>query len=162
MKTEIINPQTLPMLNQKKLSQLLQWLCRRVEEMDPGTPWEGVSLVLLDDEGITALNRDYFQKEKPTDVISFRYPPAPGAEEGCTGELYVNVERAAAVGDSYAGQERELALYTAHGCLHLTGADDATPEERDAMRVQEEAWLNDAAGEGLLAGLWGEGTRPTP
>ncbi len=74
----------------------------------------------------------------------------------------MNFERAAAVGDSYAGQERELALYTAHGCLHLTGADDATPEEREVMRVQEEAWLEAATGEGLLDGLWGGGTPLTP
>ena len=41
--------------------------------------------------------------------------------------------------------DRELALYLAHGCDHLTGADDATPAGRARMRRRELGWLRELA-----------------
>ncbi len=117
--------------------------------------------MLVDDEGITQLNREYFGKNCPTDVISFRYDPVPGEDEGWTGDLIINVDRAAQVGPDHQGIEYELALYIAHGFDHLSGAEDDTEEKRKAMRNTETAWLKQAAKEGLVEGLFG-GTGSVP
>jgi len=100
--------------------------------------------VLVDDEGITQTNREYFRKNRPTDVISFRYDPVPGESAAFSGDLIVNVERAAAVGPAHNGVDYELALYIAHGFDHLTGADDATEAQRKHMRATETTWLRKA------------------
>lgn len=103
---------------------------------DPETVWQEVTLLLTDDDGITPYNREFFGKDRPTDVISFRCDPVPG-EQGVTGDLIVNVQRAVQEGPAHHGMDAELALYIAHGFNHLSGEDDNTPEKRAAMRRTE-------------------------
>ena len=107
-------------------------------------PWGEVCVVLADDEGIVPANKEYFGKERPTDVISFRYDPIPGEDGGFTGDLIVNVDRAVQRGAEEKGADYELALYIAHGFDHLSGAEDDTPGKKQAMLDTETAWLAEA------------------
>lgn len=109
-------------------------------------------MVLTDNEGITQPNREYFGKNRPTDVISFRYDPIPGEDEGFSGDLIVNIERAVQVGPENKGIDYELALYIAHGFDHLSGAEDDTPAKKKAMLATETAWLEEAGPE-MIDGL---------
>ena len=109
--------------------------------------------MLVDDEGITRTNREYFGKNRPTDVISFRYDPVPGEDPAYGGDLVVNVDRAIQEGTARGSVDRELAFYIAHGFDHLSGAEDDTPEKRAKMHATETAWLREADEEGLLDGL---------
>lgn len=111
--------------------------------------------MLVGDEGITQTNREYFGKNRPTDVISFRYDPVPGEGDGWSGDLVVNVDRAVQEGGARGAVDYELALYIAHGFDHLSGAEDDTPAKRKKMRATETAWLNRAGEEGLLGNLFG-------
>ena len=108
--------------------------------------------MLTDDAGIIPANTEYFGKERPTDVISFRYDPIPGENEAFSGDLIINVDRAVEVGPGHHGADYELALYLAHGFDHLSGAEDDTPEKKAAMLATETAWLAEA-GE-LATGLF--------
>lgn len=111
-------------------------------------------MVLTDDEGIVPANLEYFGKERPTDVISFRYDPVPGEEDGFSGDLIINVDRAVQRGAEEQGADYELALYMAHGFDHLSGAEDDTPEKKKAMLDTETAWLEEVETEaidGLIA-----------
>lgn len=92
--------------------------------------WQSLAVTLLDDAGITGLNREYFGHDTATDVISFAY----GAG---VGEIFVNAERARRA----RRPAWELALYIAHGCDHLAGADDNTPARRRRMLARERRWL---------------------
>lgn len=109
-------------------------------------------IVLVDDAGMTQTNREYFGKNRPTDVISFRYDPVPGEDDAWSGDLIVNVDRAMQVGPDHKGVDYELALYCAHGFDHLSGAEDDTDARRRKMRATETAWLKEAGGmaEGLI------------
>jgi ssRNA-specific RNase YbeY (16S rRNA maturation enzyme) len=77
------------------------------------------------------------------------------------GEIVVNVERAAEAGPGHwprtrgdrSAIARELALYIAHGCDHLCGADDASRVDRLRMRRRELRWLRAAERDGCLRGL---------
>ena len=115
----------------------------------------------MDDKGITLTNRQYFGRNRPTDVISFRYDPVPGESTAWSGDLMVNVDRAVQVGPEHKDIDYELALYIAHGFDHLTGAEDDTDTRRNKMRATETAWLNEAGKEGLVDGLFG-GTGSVP
>jgi len=107
------------------------------------TPWQEVTIHLLDDAGIAPVNAAIMSHEGATDVITQRYEPCPGEPDGLIGELFVNVERAILAAPRRAAwsADRELALYLAHGFDHLTGADDGTPADRARMRRREQAWL---------------------
>ena len=107
----------------------------------------------MDDEGITQTNREYFGKNRPTDVISFRYDSVPGENTAWSGDLIINVDRAVQVGPEHKGIDYELALYIAHGFDHLAGAEDDTDAKRKKMRSTETAWLREAGN--LTDGLFG-------
>lgn len=100
-------------------------------------------MVLTDDAGIIPANLEYFGKERPTDVISFRYDPVPGEDEEFSGDLIINVDRAIEIGPEQNGADYELALYIAHGFDHLSGAEDDTPEKKQIMLNTETAWLKE-------------------
>jgi len=101
--------------------------------------------VLADDEHLRALNRDYRDTDKPTDVLSFRMA-GPGELElsgdvrrPCfLGEIYISVEtarrQARAAHRPYA---REVAHLAIHGILHLVGHDHARAGERRRMEAEE-------------------------
>lgn len=102
-----------------------------------------LTLVLTDDAHSEAFNGRLLRHDGPTDVITQAYDPFPGEPPGRIAELYINLDRAQAVGGTRAGRSpnHELLLYIAHGLDHLNGHDDATPAQRRAMRRRELAWL---------------------
>ncbi|QBG46350.1 rRNA maturation RNase YbeY [Verrucomicrobia bacterium S94] len=148
MTITLLNQQTNHPLNPEKIQKLAEWLAERLEPRT-SNPWNEVCVVLTDDEGIVPANKEYFGKERPTDVISFRYDPVPGEDEGYTGDLIVNVDRAVQRGSEEKGADYELALYIAHGFDHLSGAEDDTPEKKKAMLDTETAWLEEIGTEAL-------------
>ena len=95
-----------------------------------------VNLVFTGGPGIKALNRRFLGKNRLTDVIAFNFPPSrvPGADWG---EIYICLpvagRQARAMGHSLL---TELLVLAAHGALHLSGMDDATPAKRRAMNVK--------------------------
>lgn len=92
-----------------------------------------VNVVYTGDAGIKKLNRQFLGKNRPTDVIAFNYPPAPGPG-AVLGEVYVCVPQARRQAKAM-GHElmTELLVLTVHGALHLAGMDDATQALRTAM-----------------------------
>lgn len=116
--------------------------------------WEDVVLVLMDDPGIQRVNRLHLGHDYTTDVITYAYTSVPGASLAClSGEIYVNLVMAQEVGSRFKGCDHELALYMAHGCDHLSGAEDGTPSLRRRMRRRELRWLAQASRLCLLDGL---------
>ena len=141
MITSIQNQQKKHPIQPLKIKALAEYLAKKLQVATAPEPWNEVCLVLVDDEGITQTNCEYFGKNRPTDVISFRYDPIPGEDEGWSGDLVINVDRAVHAGPEHNGIDYELALYIAHGFDHLSGAEDDTDEKREAMRATETEWL---------------------
>ena len=146
----ISNQQRYGRISLPRLRTLADWLMQRAAQRDPSLAQGTLSIALLDDAGITPINEQFVRHQGPTDVISFRYQPLPGAS-GAVMELVLNVERACQEARRRRmAPDRELALYLAHGCLHLTGEDDATPAQRARMQRIQRAWLRRASAQGLL------------
>ena len=144
MRVSVCNRQRVRAVDIAAVKRLVQMLAELARARMPGeAPWREVTVHLLDDAGIAPVNQAVMGHEGATDVITQRYESMPGEPQGLIGELFVNVEYACALAPRRAGwsAEREVALYLAHGCDHLSGADDHTPEERAAMRRRELMWL---------------------
>ena len=108
-----------------------------------------VSIVLADDQYIHVLNRQYRNKDCPTDVLSFALNEGDepeiidGPEEVLLGDIIISLETAARQSEEYGHSlERELAYLTVHGILHLLGYDHMTEEEKKDMRQEEEYVLS--------------------
>jgi probable rRNA maturation factor len=98
-----------------------------------------VSVTFLDDEGIEALNREYFGRDRPTDVIAFALHEAG---EPLLGDVYVGYEQARRQAEELSVLlDEELLRLAIHGALHLLGHDHPEGEERagsEMFRRQEE------------------------
>jgi probable rRNA maturation factor len=98
-----------------------------------------LSLTLVGDEAIRALNRKYRGKDKPTDVLSFALHEDGGAQgERLLGDVVISVETARRQAEEYgAPLQRELERLLIHGILHLVGHDHHEAGERRRMRREE-------------------------
>jgi probable rRNA maturation factor len=112
-----------------------------------GRPGE-VTVVLTDDEGIRALNRDFLGVDAPTDVLSFGAQEDSGpfiaAPEmgGYLGDVIVSYPRAVTQAEEHGHPvQQELNLLVVHGVLHLLGYDHADQEEKAVMWARQEAIL---------------------
>lgn len=93
-----------------------------------------VSLTLVDDRTIRALNARYRGVRRATDVLAFPLAgPAP-----VLGEAVISVDaarrQARRLGHSPG---EELDLLCCHACLHLVGWDDREPLEARLMHARE-------------------------
>ena len=97
-----------------------------------------LSVMLTDDAGIQTLNRNYRQKDRATDVLSFHFEPGPGSATieaaWLLGDVVISLDTAAR---QAKGRKRPLAAEVrwllAHGILHLCGYDHATVPEKRQM-----------------------------
>lgn len=147
MNIQVVNLQRYRRVDTEGVRRLVQYFLRR-RSARPETPvWREISVVLMDNKDMELLNRRHLGREGPTDVIAFHYVfPSVGGNIHI-GEIAVNVELAATLlrcRKHGADAGRELALYIAHGCDHLLGADDATEHARRRMLRRELRWLKQA------------------
>ena len=96
-----------------------------------------ISIAIVDDSRMRALNRQYLQHDYPTDVLSFVLEQDDEAKS-LDGEIIVSADYAAREAPRYDWTaDDELLLYVIHGCLHLVGLDDQTQKGQAAMRAAE-------------------------
>ena len=117
-----------------------------------GVPFREVTVILQDDASSAEVHLAVNGAEGPTDAITQGYDPMPGEEPGVYGEVYVNCDRAQKVAPKRRGWSpaKELLLYIAHGIDHLSGADDFSPKDYQAMRRRELSWINDLPDSSVL------------
>jgi probable rRNA maturation factor len=94
-----------------------------------------LTIVLVDDVRIKALNKDFLGRDAPTDVIAF---PAdeqdPETGRRYLGDVVISLVRAAEqAGERGHAVEAEVQLLVVHGVLHLLGHDHAGAGEKAAM-----------------------------
>lgn len=105
--------------------------------------WE-LSIVMVDDEQIRCLNRQYFHRHRATNVISF---PQQGLDthpaHRLLGDVVISIETAQRQAQERGVElEEEIIILLIHGILHLLGYDHAgSLAERKRMETKEqELW----------------------
>ena len=118
-----------------------------------------VSVMLTDDEGIHAVNREFRGVDRATDVLSFplnELTPGEFDPDECErdmdtgavmlGDMMISLERCEAQGEEFGhGFNREIQYLTVHSVLHLLGYDHVDEGEmKRQMRAREKAIMGDA------------------
>ncbi|QDU57986.1 rRNA maturation RNase YbeY [Aeoliella mucimassa] len=112
--------------------------CRQIIVGD-GREAASISLTVVDDEEMHALNREHLEHDYPTDVLSF---PLSGPGEPLAGEVIVSTGTAVSNAEEYGNlPAEELLLYVVHGVLHLVGLGDKSEVDAKKMRQAEAYWL---------------------
>lgn len=101
-----------------------------------------ISVSIVTNEEMQAINREFRNIDKATDVLSF---PQLTFEEGeiadvnekneiVLGDIIISIDKAQQQAEEYEHSlEREVAFLTIHSMLHLMGYDHMEPEEEKEM-----------------------------
>lgn len=106
------------------------------------------NIIIVDNEYIHKLNRDYRKIDRPTDVITFAledYEDGIKLDHRLLGDIYISIEKAKSQAEEYGHSfKREICFLAVHGFLHLLGYDHMEKEEERIMFSKQELILNEA------------------
>ncbi|MFF5993750.1 rRNA maturation RNase YbeY [Lysinibacillus sp. KU-BSD001] len=129
------------------VEKLLQHAAK-VENIEEGSE---VSITFVTNEAIHEINREYRDKDQPTDVISFALEEMGEGEiqiigEGIPrvlGDIIISTDRTREQAEEYGHSfERELGFLAVHGFLHLLGYDHMTEEDEKEMFGKQDEILS--------------------
>ncbi len=116
-----------------------------------------VSVTFTDNTGIHALNREYRNIDRPTDVLSF--PQIDFENDGVDlkdvyykilGDIVISLEKAAEQGSEIGhSREHEAAFLTVHSTLHLLGYDHELGEAEEKEMFAKQKAIIDIIAEDL-------------
>lgn len=105
------------------------------------------NIILVNNEEIHQINKQYRGVDRPTDVISFALEDDDTfieTEVRVLGDIYISVDKAIEQAESFGHSfKRELSFLTIHGLLHLLGYDHMTEEDEKKMFGLQELILNE-------------------
>lgn len=128
------------------LRMLIRRCCNAVLKLEDFQGSGEVSVTLVDNQYIQSLNKQYRDKDIPTDVLSFpmskdgKYEINHDTGAQILGDIVISMEKVIEQGQVYGHSlQREVAYLTAHGMLHLLGYDhENNGLEKVRMREKEE------------------------
>lgn len=138
---------------EERLAELKR-VCEKIMENEDCNFDAEISLTFTNNAEIRALNREYRNIDRATDVLSFpmlefgedEIDAEFETEDGLVmlGDIVISLERAQEQAAGYNHSlRRELAFLTAHSMLHLLGYDHVDDEEGERlMLAKQDAALN--------------------
>ena len=106
------------------------------------------NVILVDNDYIHKINKEYRNIDRETDVISFALEDDdtfPTMETKILGDIYISIDKAKSQAEEYGHSfKRELCFLAVHGFLHINGYDHMKPDEEKIMFGLQEEILNEA------------------
>ena len=129
----------LPAVDRRLLRARARRVLREIERAD-----RELSVALVDDAEMQALNSAWRGRDRPTDVLAFSLEEGAHAERrgSLMGDVVIGVETAARQARARRRSlDDEVARLLVHGVLHLVGHDHARSGEARRMRAEERRLL---------------------
>lgn len=115
---------------------LRQWLLRCTHAEGQGIA--SLRYLFCTDAHILEANKQFLQHDYYTDILTF----GDHSAAGISGDILISIDRVRDNAKTHGTKPiDELHRVMSHGALHLLGHSDHTPEQQQAMRTKEDAWL---------------------
>lgn len=105
------------------------------------------SVIIVDNDKIHQINKEYRNIDKETDVISFALEDDKTINDSpirVLGDIYISIDKAKDQANEYGHSlKRELCFLMTHGFLHLLGYDHMTKEDEEIMFPMQEKILEE-------------------
>ena len=140
-KIEIFN-QTKEKIDLDNLKRIVDYTLNK-ENIDNGL----LNVIIIDNERIQKINKEYRKIDRPTDVISFALEDDDTfvkIDERVLGDIFISIDKVHEQSKNYGHSElREISFLTVHGTLHLLGYDHMTETEEKIMFDKQDKILNE-------------------
>jgi probable rRNA maturation factor len=114
----------------RKIKEIIKFVLREMEKDN-----SELSLVLCNNDYIHFYNKEYRNKDYPTDVLSF----VDGERMGkitYLGDIIISIDKVKSQSEEYGVSfEEEFSRLLVHGILHLLGYDHETSEENEKVMM---------------------------
>lgn len=106
------------------------------------------SIIIVDNDKIKEINREYRKIDHVTDVITFALEDEKEmivcSDTRVLGDIYISLDKAKEQAQEYQHSlKRELCFLAVHGFLHLLGYDHMNPEDEKVMFDLQKEILNE-------------------
>lgn len=129
---EIINDTDKEVVEQEKLNNYIKYVVNELELEKCE-----FNIIIIDNERIREINREYRKIDKETDVISFALEDNMDISYDdfrLLGDIYISIDRCYLQAMEYGhSREREICFLATHGILHLLGYDHMESEDEKEM-----------------------------
>lgn len=129
---EIINDTDKEVVEQEKLNNYIKYVVNELELEKCE-----FNIIIIDNERIREINREYRKIDKETDVISFALEDNMDISYNdfrLLGDIYISIDRCYEQAMEYGhSREREICFLATHGILHLLGYDHMESEDEKEM-----------------------------
>ncbi len=134
MKTNITNT-----LNENDYSHVIELVLKKASNLTNKQNWN-INIILVDNDEIQRLNKQYRNKDNATDVLTF-----PDGYLNNLGDVFISipkmVEQSRELGHS---EKRELGFLVVHGFLHTLGYNHISEEDEKIMNELQDKILSSA------------------
>ncbi len=131
-----------PFISDESVNSIVKTVLEE-EGKDTNEPYE-MSIVFVTKEEIRAINKEYRNIDRATDVISFAYLEGEGSEfaQFELGDLVISLDMVTDHAKSYGTTlKEELSFMIIHGILHLLGYDHKKESDKNKMQEKESIYL---------------------
>ncbi len=122
-------------------SHIRKWIAETAVEENSNAG--EICIIFCSDAYLAEINRKYLKHRTLTDIITF---PLMDDDTDISGDIFISVPRVRENAVKYGVRvDDELHRVIIHGVLHLLGYNDASKEEKAAIRLKENYYLEKLA-----------------
>lgn len=136
----LVNNSNQVLGEEKLLNDYIKYLVKKLE-LDNCE----FNVIIISNEEIRKINREYRNIDRETDVISFALEDEMDIKYDdfrLLGDIYISLDKAYSQALEYGhSRERELCFLITHGILHLLGYDHMKPDDEKEMFTLQESLL---------------------
>ena len=139
IKVNLINEFEFTFKEEKIVKKIVKTICK-VEKVKGK---HVVSIIIVDNQKIHEINKQYRNIDRPTDVISFAAIDGEETLPEEMGDIFISYEKIIEQAKEYEHSIlREFAFLVTHGMYHLLGYDHMNQEDEKIMFTKQEKILD--------------------